>query len=321
MSSGSDRRVRSQGTPEIGPASNPQRSRTNSVDKNLPRVASLPPKPPATPTGVGILFNPIPMNQGKPSDAQEASSQPIVGPSEVPGPTLSTEATGLGTHPPMSTASLLAREDNEEQKELITRIAEQAAVAKVSELCPRLVTRHINEVEQNASAVAVDHIETKFEAWKNQVVGEVQRFMNVEIPRHLEEISDEVELLRSSSLLAGKQFDDLQKSRQLTQSRLTMLTKHGVFPTLVEDAPPSAKSELARRQSKCSVHRNSKHRPKDDTDSSSSEEEPIGSGSSSDSEVEVRRTSKRNSSHSTRNKEVSSSRRSFPELEELAAKI
>ena len=257
------------------------------------------------------------MNQGKPSDAQEASSQPIVGPSGVPGPTLSIEATGLVTQTPISTASPLAREDNEVQNELITRVAEQAAVAKVSELFPRLVTRHINEIEQNASAVAVAHIETKFEAWKNQIVGGVQRFMNAEIPRHLKEISDEVDLLRSSSLLAGTQVDDLQKSSQPTRSRLTMLTKHGVFPTLVEDAPPGTKSKLARRQSKSSVHRNSKHRHKDDTDYSSSEEEPTGSGSSSDSEVEVRRSSKRNSSHKTREKAVSSSRRSIPGLEEL----
>ena len=101
------------------------------------------------------------------------------------------------------------------------------------------------------------------------------------------------------------------------QIRLTMLTKHGVFPTLAEDAQPGTTSKLARRQSKSSVHRNSKHRHKDDKDSSSSEEEPIGSGSSSDSEVEVRRNSKRNSSHPTRNKADSSSRRSFPGLEEL----
>ena len=148
MSSGSDRRLRSQGNPEIGQASNIQRSRTTSVDKNLPQVASLPPKPPAIPTGVGILFNQIPMNQGKPSDAQDTSSQTIVGPSEVPGTMFSNEATGLGTHPPISTASPLAREDNEVQKELITRVAEHAAVAKVSELCPRLLARHINDVEQ-----------------------------------------------------------------------------------------------------------------------------------------------------------------------------
>ena len=141
--------------------------------------------------------------------------------------------------------------------------------------------------------------------------------MNVEIPRHLKEISDGVDLLRSSSLLVGTQGDDLQNSSQLMQSRRTMLTKHGMFPTLVEDAPPSTKSKLAYLQSKSSAHRNSKHRHKDDTDSSSNEEEPIGSGSSSDSEVEVRRTSKRNSSHSTRNKAVSSSRRSFPGLNEL----
>ena len=317
MSSGSDRRLRSQGNPEIGQASNPQRSRTTPVDKNLPRVASLPSKPPATPTGVGILFNPIPMNQGKPSDTQEASSRPIMGPSEVPDPTLSTEATGLVTQPPITTTSPLARDDNEVRNKLITRVAEQAAVAKVSELCPRLVTRHINEIEQNASAIAAAHIETKFEAWKSEVVGEVQRFMNVEIPRHLKEISDEVDLLRSSSLLAGTQVDALQKSSLHMESRLTMLTKHGVFSTLVEDAPPGTKSKLARRQSKSSVHRNSKHRHTDDTDSSSSEEEPIGSGSFSDSEFEVRRTSKRNSSHSTRNRAVSSSRRSFPGLEEL----
>ena len=146
MSSGSDRRLRSQGTPEIGQASNPSRSRTTSVDKNLPRAARLPPNPLAIPTGVGILFNPIPMNQGKPSDAQEASSQPIVGHSEVPRTTLPTEVTGLVTQPSISIASPLAREDSEVQKELITRVAEQAAVAKISELCPRLVTRHINEV-------------------------------------------------------------------------------------------------------------------------------------------------------------------------------
>ena len=141
--------------------------------------------------------------------------------------------------------------------------------------------------------------------------------MNVEIPRHLKEISDEVDLLRSSSLLASTQVDDLQNSSQHMQSRLNMFTKHGVFPTRVEDAPPGTKSKLGRRQSKSSVHRSSKHRHKDDTDSSSSEEEPIGSGSSSNSEVEVRRTSKRNSSHSTRNKAVSSSRRSFPGPDEL----
>ena len=197
-------------------------------------MTSLPPKPPATPTGVGILFNPIPMNHGKPSDAQEASLQPIAGPIEVPGPKLSNKATGVVTQPPISMAGPLAREDNEVQKELITRVAEQAAVSKVSELCPRLVTRHINELEQNASAVSVAHIETKFEAWKNQVVGEVQRFMNVEIPRHLKEISDEVDLLRSSSLLAGTKVDDLQKSIQLMQRRLTMLTNTGWSPPLLK---------------------------------------------------------------------------------------
>ena len=242
------------------------------------------------------------MNQGKPSDAQEASSQPIVGPSEVPATTLSNEATGVGTLPPISMPSPLPREDNEVRKELITRLAEQAAVVKVSELCLRLVIHHINEVEQNALAVAVAHLETKFETWKIQVVGELQRFMNVEIPRHLKEISDEVDLHRSSSLVADRQVDYLQKSGQLLQSRVTVLTEHGVFPTLVEDAPPGTKSKLSRRQSKSSVHRNSKHRHKDDTDSSCSEEEPFGSGSSSDSEFEVIRTSKRNSSHSTRNR-------------------
>ena len=140
------------------------------------------------------------------------------------------------------------------------------------------------------------HIETKFEAWKNQVVGEVQRFMNLEIPRHLKEISDEVDLLRSSSLPACTQVDDLQKSRQFMQSRLTMPTKHGVFPTFVEDAPLGGKSKMARRQSKSSVNRNSKNRHTDDTDSSSTKEEYIESGSSSDSDVEARRT--RSSSHS-----------------------
>ena len=98
----------------------------------------------------------------------------------------------MGIHPPISTAGPLAREYNEVQKELITRVAEQAPVAKIcykiSKLCPRLVTRHINQVEGNYSAVAIAHMETKFEAWKNQVIGEVQRFMNVEIPRHLKEI-------------------------------------------------------------------------------------------------------------------------------------
>ena len=66
-----------------------------------------------------------------------------------------------------------------------------------------------------------------------------------------------------------------------------MLTKHRVFRTLVEDAPPGTKSKFARRTSKSSGNRNSKHLHKDDTYSSSSEEEPIRSGSSSDSEVEV----------------------------------
>ena len=113
MSSGSDRRLLSQGNPEIGQASNPSRSRTTSVDRNLPRGANLPPKPTATPTGVGIIFNPTPMNHGKPSDAQEASSPPIVGSSDVPGTTLPTEATGLVTQPPISMASPLARDDNE----------------------------------------------------------------------------------------------------------------------------------------------------------------------------------------------------------------
>ena len=66
--------------------------------------------------------------------------------SEVPRTTLSTEVTGLVTQPRIRTASPLAREDNEVQKELITHVAEQAEVAKVSELFPHLVTLHMKEV-------------------------------------------------------------------------------------------------------------------------------------------------------------------------------